>query len=479
MVTSFLNGSSTSSIASILDLIYLNVKSTSYCADLDPKADEMHMQAMSIDNIRHAKPALTAWAVVHVVKLVRAESNRMIARDTGLQVRARAGPENPQHIQAPPISWEIVNHFSYIDLQNLTENNAPIFWHILSSYSNPDFQHAKQVVICQKRPQNIVVLDAIMALTFNRSKYASLVPMSRGLYLFATQAHRSLFRVDSRLGRSVVYDTATQPGFGRFFHIVGDNVQTFARKCDPRIGRENQMIKGFAGAAIELENVDPKAFDLDTLIQCQQQLDQTKISVDGILNDIDGAHLRKVQTVHFLQALMDFVPALSVYQPQMQEIYQTITKHQIDTTRRSNVIPLATNSADKMHMSGMQDAMNDFLNVQMNINEETLNKRVILFSGDGKMFDQLGRLKKYLVMLPGDFESMRCVVPLLELWHTKWTDLSRVFRAHWATDFPNDPSGLNCLARLAACPPPSDLKKVDFCNFKWEFSPELKHDKTG
>jgi hypothetical protein len=78
------------------------------------------------------------------------------------------------------------------------------------------------------------------------------------------------------------------------------------------------------------------------------------------------------------------------------------------------------------------------------------------------MFDQLLKLKKYLAAEEGDFKSFRCLVPLLKLWHTKWTDLSHVVRTHWGKDFPDDPSTLGCAAKLAECPTPSDLHKVDF-----------------
>lgn len=59
-----------------------------------------------------------------------------------------------------------------------------------------------------------------------------------------------------------------------------------------------------------------------------------------------------------------------------------------------------------------------------------------------------------------DFESLRWIYPLLEIWHTKWTDLSRIVRAHWGTI--DDPSSLASVAKISNCPTPTDLRKVDF-----------------
>lgn len=104
----------------------------------------------------------------------------------------------------------------------------------------------------------------------------------------------------------------------------------------------------------------------------------------------------------------------------------------------------------------------DFLRTQMGVTEENLNDRLFVFSGDGKTFDVLQRLKKYLSTHKGKYESLQCVVPMLELWHTKWTDLSRVVRCHFGKDSPNDPSTLAAAAKKAECPTPNDLRKVDF-----------------
>jgi hypothetical protein len=182
-----------------------------------------------------------------------------------------------------------------------------------------------------------------------------------------------------------------------------------------------------------------------------------------ILDDINAAHLENVATLDILDTLIGFVPVLSIYSKTVKTWSEdTLSIHPIPKNRKTNITPLATNSADEMLVQEMKHGVLDFATTQMGLNEETLNGQCWIFSGDGKTFDQLLKLKKYLAAEEGDFESFRWLVPLLELWHTKWTDLSRVVRTHWGKDFPNDPSTLGCAAKLAECPTPSDLRKVDF-----------------
>lgn len=318
-----------------------------------------------------------------------------------------------------------------------------------------------------------------MSLTFSRSNRASLYPLCRGVWLFAVKAHHSIFRVESRLGHSVVYSTvyealrsmadnqmkdlraAARAGSGHHFIVVSDNIQVYLRQRDHRIGRENKMSKGLAGTAVEMEDFAPEAFDLAELTHRQALQERKSISVDMILEDIDWEHLEHAGMIQFLQALIHFVPGIACYEKELKRLRsQLLCKNQLPQTRRTKIIPLATNSCDEILVQEFKQGVLDFLSVQMGVDTENMGNQLRIFSGDGKTFDQLLRLRKFLAAEEGDFESFRWLVPLLELWHTKWTDLSRVVRTHWGKD--NDPSALASAACIAECPTPIDLRKVDF-----------------
>lgn len=321
----------------------------------------------------------------------------------------------------------------------------------------------------------------LAAMTFNRSSRANMYALARGVWLYGSKAHQSIFRVESRLAQSVSYETVRTAlrnmaeavrndlrNIGvnekhRWFSIVGDNVQTYSKERIHRIGRQSKMIKGFAGTAVEMLDFDPAALDLKELLERRAKMERRGLTADMILGDIDFDHLTHVATLQFLRALLTFVPALSCYQAELDTwISENLQKHQINPHRLTHIIPLATNSADEMTAQGMKEAIVDFLTVQMGINDETVDNRPMIFSGDGKTFDMVLKVMKYLSPHDGDVESLRCVVSLLELWHTKWTDLNRVVRTHWGKGHEHDPSTLAFVAAATDCPTPSDLRKVDF-----------------
>jgi len=222
------------------------------------------------------------------------------------------------------------------------------------------------------------------------------------------------------------------------------------------------MITGLAGTAVELEDFDDAAFDLHALLQKQAQQERKNLTFMTILEDLDLQHLENVNMVYFLHALISHVPQLStLYRKELADFSKdTLKKKPIPERRRTKIIPLATNSANEMNVQGMKEGILDFLSTQMGITRENLGNNISLISGDGKTFNMLLLLKKMAAPESNDFDAFRWLVPLLELWHTKWTDLSRIVRMHWGTL--DDPSSLATIAQLAECPTPSDMKKVDF-----------------
>ncbi|EGO05081.1 hypothetical protein SERLA73DRAFT_44833, partial [Serpula lacrymans var. lacrymans S7.3] len=181
--------------------------------------------------------------------------------------------------------------------------------------------------------------------------------------------------------------------------------------------------------------------------------------------DINFTHLGEVTSIHILSVLLKFVPVLSIYFEAVKKEKEKIMKTPINSECKTNIFPFATNSVNEIDIQGMKAAAMDFLSMQMNVNKETLQKTLIIFSGDGKTFEQMCNLnKKYLSIHKEDNESEGFIVPMLELWHTKWTDLSCIIHTHWGSGYCCDPSSLSCLAGVAECLTPSNLHKVNFHN---------------
>jgi len=119
MVTAMLNGTSKPSFGVIIDLIHRNAGHVDYRKDDETSMDKVFQPGILPDNIKHAKPALTVWAVRLVANLVRAEGQQMIMRETGLHLRAseksKGGPNT--RMQAKRATWDAVGSFSLGNMQ--------------------------------------------------------------------------------------------------------------------------------------------------------------------------------------------------------------------------------------------------------------------------------------------------------------------------------------------------------------------------
>ncbi|PPQ95548.1 hypothetical protein CVT26_008573 [Gymnopilus dilepis] len=490
-ITAMLNGTTKPYLGTVLEVIFQKAKATKFRADdesIDAGTNMLAPRQQEIRNIRHAYPAMVTWAARLTGDLVNEEAKDMIAKETGLHCRAGTkklgGGEDDDGSQGKEtdtlVSWETLASFSLKSLEAVAVKNAPILWSILNSYTNEGYQDQHVCAYdygCQFLTVVKVVLNAVLALTFGRSNRASLYALGRAVWMFAAKAPHTLYRVESRLGMSVAYTTVYRAlatmsqqkrrilrnavASGKNFIVVSDNIQVYARERERRIGKENRMITGLAGTAILMEDYDPAAFDLQDLMQRQKEQGRKNLTTKVILDDINTTHLDNVATVQFLQALFAFVPQCSAYKDELKEFMKShLAIKPIQPTRRSTIIPLATNSADEMTIQGIKEGILDFASTQMGINRDTLGNRASIWSGDGKTFNMLHLLKKLSSAEEHNFDAFRWVIPLLELWHTKWTDLSRTVRGHWGST--DDPASLATAAEETDFPTPTDMRKVDF-----------------
>ncbi|KAJ3515928.1 hypothetical protein NLJ89_g1460 [Agrocybe chaxingu] len=480
VLTSMINGTTKPHFGTLLELVYRNacaVKFLSKDATIQP-GRALFSQDLTPNDIPHALPAITTWSVRLTGFLVNEEASEMVKPDAGLHLRvqAKAGGASEQH----KVTWNAIREFSMKRLERIAERNAPVMTFLVNVYTTPDFltkESDEQISRSAYRPQNLNVIDSIMSMTFTRSSRANLYAMCRGIWLFATKASNTIFRVASRVGDAVSYTSINNAlremskakrtllksnvAAGKHYIVVSDNVQTYVKPKDRRIGKVNKMISGLAATAVEMQDYLPEAFNLRALLERQALQERRQLTTHLILSDLDLKHIENVAVAEFLHALINFVPQLSTYQQDLHTHKKsTISKNPIRGNRKSNIIPLATNSSNEMLLQEMRSGILDFASTQMGITAENLNDTLSIWSGDGKTFNMFLLMKKILASEPDDFNSFRWLVPLLELWHTKWTDLSRVVRTHWGSI--GDPSSLAMVAQLAECPTPSDMRKVDF-----------------
>ena len=132
-----------------------------------------------------------------------------------------------------------------------------------------------------------------------------------------------------------------------------------------------------------------------------------------------------------------------------------------DGVHRSIIHPLATSGKSETAIKELKDGLINFLE-QMGQTPDDYQPRVILAGGDGLTFEQMGNLKRLMQTQDGPFKTFEILQPYLQLWHTEWTDLCRLFVAHFGEDRSADPSTIGHSSAKTGFKRPANLAKIDY-----------------
>lgn len=240
-----------------------------------------------------------------------------------------------------------------------------------------------------------------------------------------------------------------------------DNVQNYLLQRDMRIGREHTMNIGIAATYIEANHFIPSAADIDDKRRRITANRRRDVKVSHLIDWIDQEHIETIGVLQWLQTLVRYVPELVEYKKHVSMLYRTRAAKQRLPVHASRVHPLATSGRNETVSTELKDALLDFLE-QTGQTRENYQQRLHVVGGDGLTYEKVLQLKKYLQFHTNEFESFELIEPVLEWWHTMWTDLSRVFETHWGDLLSKDPSTLGHSANKIGRTAPPNLKKVDY-----------------
>ncbi|KAJ6608810.1 hypothetical protein B0H10DRAFT_1653230, partial [Mycena sp. CBHHK59/15] len=83
--------------------------------------------------------------------------------------------------------------------------------------------------------------------------------------------------------------------------------------------------------------------------------------------------------------------------------------------------------------------------------------------GDGMSFNNMLLVQKYMQHhTESSFQNFELMVPVLQVWHTMWTDMCRIHETHWGSPLNDNPATLGNSAKKIGRPAPANLKKVDY-----------------
>ncbi|EIW80689.1 hypothetical protein CONPUDRAFT_154701 [Coniophora puteana RWD-64-598 SS2] len=394
--------------------------------------------------------------------------------------------------RAPVISWATLKESSINTMKATYHRISPLTLGLLTNYmtsgksyvegdARPEGQEESQVY----RSKDTIGVSTLSEMTFARNQGTNLFAIAKGVVNFGTSAHQAVHRIGSKLAHSISFSSILgalrglgyekaaflrsrgQPGVSEQYQVVLDNVQTYVPAYDPDLSNaKGKMHTGTAATAIRMEDCEPDAFDLAPVLERMREGRREEADIDTIVHDIDFAHIFRVFQYHCVKLLVDHVTILRTkYHDNVNELFsKNATRHQINPNRVSEIHPLATNSADEVSTRGMKAALDDFLE-QMGNTAANFRGKWARYTGDGKSFEAMLKIQKYLSGTTSVHQSMEFILPGLQLWHTRWHNLSSNVRCFWGWGYDkSDPSCLAFLARsLGRAPPgPTKLKTVHF-----------------
>ena len=246
--------------------------------------------------------------------------------------------------------------------------------------------------------------------------------------------------------------------------LVLDNVQQYVRVFEPGIGFENKLQRGTFATVIRLEDVEPGAFDLEPYTSSLIENKRSSMTVRSINRSIDWEHIDSVMALHFLHALVDFIPQLSHLKSDVSKAFRSapIAKHRMREGRKTWVQPLGTNAEVEIETQGMYRALIDFMQ-QMGIPTDAAQKHLQWIGGDGASFAAMWRVRDFLGLLAAEnLKTGQNILPTTEIWHKRQTNLNTVATNHFGPAASDDPSSLSKNAGLTGMKRPTDLKSCDF-----------------
>lgn len=329
-----------------------------------------------------------------------------------------------------------------------------------------------------------VATQALSQLNFACNRNAKRLPVFNGILFLANGATQTVLDYASRLClapsysnmfdvlRTLSEDEAQKvKSIGedpaRGLDLTFDNVQTFTRQWEPRIGRENVMKIGMAGTVVELADFNPQAVNLERRRQCidEGKPEKTSLRTSDLTKLLDASHNRTVGALHWLQILVTYVPQLKSYLKGIRERFRTEPSGSMrldrGKARKSSIHPLATSAKNEASSTDLREGLVDFLE-QVGQTPEHHHPRIVLVGGDGLTFEQLVKLKQLAQFQDPPFKNFEIIQPYLQLWHTEWTDLCRLFVAHFGKDGSHDPSTIGHSSAKIGFKQPANLAKLDY-----------------
>ncbi|KAJ7705556.1 hypothetical protein B0H17DRAFT_920313, partial [Mycena rosella] len=444
MVSAFLNGRAKKTVAHVI---------TEWMASADgripadsPDRDLMYSTTIPYTDIKPVRAAITSFSTQMIGKKVAQEAERAVQVTSGLH-------------KHQPVSVYLCNNIAM---------------------RKPRVREGVVLVRKTRPPETVsVITHALAAMDFCRTDEVNLLPLARGILYFGSSAPSELMNYNSRVGSMPAPETihraltslseaearaifahGADPDTAGFLFV--DNTQNYHLQRDLRIGREHTMNVGMSGLWFEAPDVDITVFDLDAKRALIALNNRKAATIEDLLDLIDQEDCDFVGSLMFLEVLARLMEPLKPIRAEIK-LRRAATAKAVVPPGASIVHPLACSGKEQTIPTELKDGMLDFLQ-QIGQTPEAYLKRKLPVGGDGLTYAMLLQLQTYLQFHDDPFKSFEILEPQLQVWHTKWTDIIRIFQTHWGrtSGKHTNPASLGFSAAKIGRAAPSNMKKVEF-----------------
>ncbi|KAJ7083421.1 hypothetical protein C8R44DRAFT_722063 [Mycena epipterygia] len=441
-----------------------------------PDWADMYSSETPYTQIEPVRAALTSFALQTVGDFLAHRAEKAVQASSGLNVSVTS--QNP----AKKLGWG-----------RLGENTISIVGEVLNIHLKPAFYILERIATRKPRtrdgviapprihrPARGVIIHALADLLFCRSSHANLLPLARGILYFGCSVPADIMAYNCRIGTIPAYSTVYRHMEGlssdeavvTFKHgsdpakagvFLFDNVQNLARVRDLRIGRENHMNVGMSGLWVEAWSIiNVHVFDLGNKQQRISCNERANLTVDQLFGFLDQDDANTTGYIAWLEVLVCCVKPLKPQTAEVQAKYRGTAKLVIPV-EKSLVHVLAPTGQKQTIPAELKNGLVDLLG-QVGQTSTKYLRRKLPIGGDGLSYAMVLQLQNYLQFHKNPFQSFEILEPQLQVWHTKWTDLIRIFQTHWGrtSGKSTNPASLGHSAGKIGRAAPSNMKKVEF-----------------
>ncbi|KAJ7799418.1 hypothetical protein B0H13DRAFT_2391021 [Mycena leptocephala] len=401
-----------------------------------PNSDLMFSTTVPYTDIRPVRAALTAFSTQIIGKKVVAEAKNAVNLRSGLHVSI--GKRHPEM----RLRREDIGEAALPRVKSIIEREQAVTLYLFNNIAMRKPRKRNGVILERKqRPADMVVTHSIASLNYCHIDQANLLPLLRGILYLGSSAPVELTNYIA-----VSELCPRQTPYGR----------------DLRIGRENVMNVGMSGLYMEAPDVDVNIFNLADKRKLIAQNRRKDVTVDMLLGFLDQADADFTGTLHVLDTLVRCIPSLKPLLKEVSMRFAATAKISMPAGP-AIVHPLACNGKKETISTELKDGMLDFLQ-QIGQTPENYLKRKLPVGSDGLTYAMLLQLQIYLQWHDHPFKSLEIMEPQLQVWHTKWTDVIRIFQTHSGrtTGKQTNPASLGFSAAKIGRAAPSNMKKVEF-----------------